>query len=81
MEQLTNLSTQQAKAKEFHQLHHNEKLLILPNIWDCLGALLLEDMEYPAIATASASIAFSNGYDDGENIPFNDLLILLKKNR
>ena len=79
MEQLTSLSTQQAKAKEFHRLHHNGKLLILPNIWDCLGALLLEDMEYPAIATASASIAFSNGYDDGENIPFNDLLILLKR--
>jgi len=54
-------------------------MLILPNIWDPLGALLMESLEYPAIATASASIAYSNGYNDGENIPFKDLLSLLKK--
>lgn len=53
--------------------------MVLPNIWDPLGAALLENLAYPAIATASASIAFVNGYNDGENIPFTDLLILLKK--
>ena len=78
MTQTTNIS-QQEKAKRFYELHHSEKLLVLPNIWDCVGALLLEDLNYPAIATASASIAFSNGYDDGEHIPFNDLLSLLKR--
>ena len=41
--------------------------------------MLLENLGYPAVATASASVAFSNGYDDGENIPFNALLTLLKK--
>jgi len=29
------------------QLHHNGKLLVLPNIWDPLGALMLERMGYP----------------------------------
>jgi len=71
--------TQRQKASQFYDLHHTGKLLILPNIWDCMGAILLESLNYPAIATASASVAFSNGYDDGENIPFDDLLILLKK--
>ncbi len=71
--------TQKEKADKFRELHHSGKMLILPNIWDALGALLLESLEYPAIATASASVAFSNGYNDGENIPFNDLLALLKK--
>ncbi len=70
---------QSEKEKQLHQLHHNNQLLVLPNIWDPLGALLLESLGYKAIATASASIAFSNGYDDGEKIPFNDLLFILKK--
>ena len=72
------MQSQKAKAKLFRELHHNG-MLVLPNIWDSLGAALLEKLTYPAIATASASIAFVNGYNDGENIPFNDLLVLLKK--
>jgi len=74
-----NLKTQQAKAKLFRDLHHNGKLLVLPNIWEPLGAALIENLGFPAIATASASIAFTNGYDDGENISFNDLIKLLEK--
>jgi 2-methylisocitrate lyase-like PEP mutase family enzyme len=78
MKQTAGIS-QQEKAKKFYELHHSGNLLVLPNIWDCIGALLLEDLNYPAIATASASIAFSNGYDDGEHISFNNLLSLLKR--
>ncbi len=71
--------TQKEKALNFSELHHSGKLLILPNIWDPIGALLLEHLEYQAVATASASVAYANGYNDGENIPFSDLLKLLKK--
>ena len=67
------------KANLFKQLHHNGRLLVLPNVWDPLGALLLESLGYPAVATASAAIAFSNGYPDGEKIPFDDLLPILQK--
>ena len=67
------------KGNQLKQLHHNDKLLILPNIWDSLGAIMLESLGYPAVATASASIAFSNGYPDGEKISFNDLLFVLQK--
>jgi 2-methylisocitrate lyase-like PEP mutase family enzyme len=70
---------QAAKARQFYQLHHSGKLLTLPNIWDCLGALLLEELGYPAVATASFSVALTNGYDDGENIPFDHLLSILKR--
>jgi 2-methylisocitrate lyase-like PEP mutase family enzyme len=70
---------QREKAEQFYNLHHSNKLLVLPNIWDCLGAMLLEDLGYQAVATASASIAYSNGCDDGQNILFDDLLMLLKK--
>ncbi|MEO8416003.1 MAG: isocitrate lyase/phosphoenolpyruvate mutase family protein, partial [Ginsengibacter sp.] len=70
---------QKEKATYFRELHYTGKMLVLPNIWDPIGALLLESLEYPAVATASASVAYANGYNDGENIPFNDLLILLNK--
>jgi 2-methylisocitrate lyase-like PEP mutase family enzyme len=71
--------TQTEKAKQLYDLHHSGNLLIFPNIWNVLGAKLLEDIGYPAIATASASIAYANGYNDGENIPFAELLFLLKR--
>jgi len=70
---------QREKAQQFYQLHHAGKMLVLPNIWDPLGAILLESLGYPAIATASAAVAYSNGYNDGENIPFDHLLVLLKR--
>lgn len=70
--------TQQEKAEQFYQLHHTGKLFILPNVWDVLGVKLLESLNYKAIATASAAIAYSNGFDDGENIPFESVLTILK---
>lgn len=71
--------TQKEKAVKLQKLHLGKNFIILPNIWDILGAKLLEDLEYPAIATASASIAYTNGYLDGEKIPFNDLTTILSR--
>lgn len=76
---MTTKPTQKEKALKLYALHHTGKLLILPNIWDALGAILLESLEFPAVATASASIAFSNGYNDGEQLPFADVLARLKQ--
>ncbi|MBD0333029.1 MAG: isocitrate lyase/phosphoenolpyruvate mutase family protein [Chitinophagaceae bacterium] len=69
--------SQLKKAKRFHELHQN--FLVLPNIWDPFGAILLEHMGFPAVATASASVALANGYRDGENIPFHLLLAVVKR--
>ena len=70
---------QSEKENLLHHLHHNQTLLVLPNVWDPLGAILLESLGYTAIATASASVAYSNGYQDGEMISFEDLLLIVKK--
>ena len=70
---------QPSKGKILYDLHHNGNLLILPNVWESLGAAMLEDIGYPAVATASGATAFSNGYHDGEKIPFNDLLNILQR--
>jgi len=71
--------TQKEKVERLYELHHSGRLLVLPNIWDPLGASLLESLGYPAIATASAAVAYSNGYNDGEKIPFDFLLSILKR--
>lgn len=76
---MSHVVNQKEKASQFHQLHHSGKLLVLPNIWDPLGATLLESLGYPAIATASAAVAWGNGYNDGEKIPFDFLLKILKR--
>lgn len=43
-------------------------MLVLPNVWDPIGARILEEKGYPAVATASAAISASLGYRDGERI-------------
>lgn len=66
--------SQFAKAQTLLALHHNSQLLILPNVWNPIGARLLEAKGFSAVATASAAIAESLGYSDGEQIRLETLL-------
>ncbi len=63
-----NLRSQKEKAEVLLSLHTNRKLLVLPNVWNPLSARILEKKGYPAVATASAAISASLGYQDGEKI-------------
>src|SRR5512146_2170748 len=63
-----NLRSQKEKAELFLSLHTSGKLLVLPNVWNPLGARILEKKGYPAVATASAAISASLGFEDGEKI-------------
>ena len=69
-----NKQIQAARAESFRKQHLGGKLLILPNIWDALGARLIKQLGYPSVATASVATAIANGYLDGEHIPFTRLL-------
>ncbi len=71
-------NTQRKKAETLLELHHSGELLVLPNIWNVFGTKLVEAEGFEAIATASASVAFSKGYDDNEEIAFADLLKLFQ---
>lgn len=73
---MTPLLTQADKAALFRGLHYSGKLLVLPNIWDPLSALLLEQIGFKAVATANAAVAYANGYPDGERFPLKQALIL-----
>jgi 2-methylisocitrate lyase-like PEP mutase family enzyme len=60
--------SQKEKAEALLSLHLDGGLLVLPNIWDPIGARILEAKGYPAVATASAAVSASLGYQDGEKI-------------
>jgi len=72
-------NTQRKKAEQFLTLHKQEKLLVLPNIWNPIGARILETKGFPAAATASAAISSSLGYRDGEKIKFSTHLDIIKR--
>lgn len=59
--------------KEFAALHTSDNPLILFNIWDAGSANAVARAGASVIATGSASLAGSQGYEDGEHIPFSRL--------
>ena len=74
-----NKISQQKKAEDFLALHKQGKLLVLPNIWNPIGARILEAKGFPAAATASAAISSSLGYGDGEKIKFSTHLDIIER--
>ena len=73
------MSVQKEKADLFRRLHHGPEILVLPNAWDCASARIFEEAGFPAIATTSAGVAFSLGYPDGEFIPQDQMLAVVKR--
>jgi 2-methylisocitrate lyase-like PEP mutase family enzyme len=69
--------TQEEKAQMFHAMHVNT--FFLPNAWDVASARIFEEEKFPAIGTTSAGIAFSLGYPDGQRIPANEMLAVVKR--
>ena len=72
-----NKPSQKEKAGTLLSLHKGGDMLVLPNIWDPIGARILAAKGYPAVATASAAVSASLGYQDGEKINRSTLMDLL----
>jgi 2-methylisocitrate lyase-like PEP mutase family enzyme len=64
---------------KFKELHHQTKPLIIGNVWNVQSAKVYEKLNFQAIGTSSAAIAHSLGYEDGEQMPFLDLLFIVEK--
>jgi 2-methylisocitrate lyase-like PEP mutase family enzyme len=63
------------RASTLLRLHQDTKLLTVVNVWDVISAKVVADIEgTAALATASHSIAASRGYEDGENIPVDEMI-------
>src|SRR5688500_1246632 len=65
----------------FYQLHQQPAPFILANVWNVKSAKIVEACGFKAMATSSGAIADSLGYRDGEEIPFSELLYVVKRIR
>jgi len=67
------------KTSKFNSLHQQATPLILCNVWDVASAKTAEKLGYKAIGTSSAAIATMLGYEDGENMSFEELVFIVKR--
>jgi 2-methylisocitrate lyase-like PEP mutase family enzyme len=66
---------QHAKAVTLRRLHVEPTILVLPNAWDVAGAKQLAALPgCRALATTSAAVARSLGWEDGEQAPVEEML-------
>ena len=69
-----------ARARTLLDLHTAPEILVLTNVWDVVSARTIAATPgVKALATASHSIAATFGYDDGENIPFDLHLDMVRR--
>jgi 2-methylisocitrate lyase-like PEP mutase family enzyme len=79
MSRQTSRPTQKAQAERFAALHHGPGILVLANAWDAASARMFEVAGARAVATTSAGCANALGYRDGEAMPLDDLLFLVRR--
>lgn len=56
------------KAAALRTLHHQAKPVVFVNAWDAVSARIIESLDFPAVATTSAGIAYVEGFPDGHAI-------------
>jgi 2-methylisocitrate lyase-like PEP mutase family enzyme len=69
-----DIQRQAQKAEQFRKLHYGSRILTLPNAWDVASARVVEELGFPVIATTSAGVAFSLGYQDGQCVSRDEML-------
>jgi 2-methylisocitrate lyase-like PEP mutase family enzyme len=73
-----NSEAQKSKAEAFRRMHLQKPILVLPNAWDGASARIFEEAGFSAIATTSAGVAHTAGYADGQIIPLDDMITIVK---
>jgi 2-methylisocitrate lyase-like PEP mutase family enzyme len=73
------VATQRDKADRLRALHRRGDPLLLVNVWDAVTARIVEELGFPAIATTSAGVAWSEGYPDGEHISRAEMLARVRR--
>ena len=74
------MSTVADRARTLLDLHTAPEILVLTNVWDVISASVVAAVPgVKALATASHSIAATFGYQDGENIPLDLHLDMVRR--
>ncbi len=63
----------------FKNLHKNEKPFLLGNVWDAHSTQLAEKAGFAALGTSSHAIANLLGYEDGENMSFEEHFFIIER--
>lgn len=63
----------------FHLLHQKHQPLLICNVWDVPSARAAEQAGMQAIGTSSGAIARMLGYHDGEDLPFETLMLVVSR--
>lgn len=67
------------KAQRLRELHRPGNPLVLFNVWDAVSARIIEGLGYPALATGSAAVAWTQGFADGEHISRDGMLAAISR--
>jgi len=65
--------------EKFYNLHRQKEPLIIGNAWNVQSAKLLEKNRLQALATSSAAVAETLGYDDGEEMSFDEYIFVIRR--
>jgi len=65
--------------QKFKTLHEGPELFLLPNVWNPRSAIIFQENGFSAIGTSSAAVAESLGYDDGQQMPFQEYLLIVRR--
>jgi 2-methylisocitrate lyase-like PEP mutase family enzyme len=66
------------KAQLFRNMHDRKRILVLPNAWDAASARIFEAAGFAAVATTSAGLSYTAGFPDGELIPRDDMVTIVR---
>ena len=69
-----NRAEQAQQAQLFRNMHGGPRLLLLPNAWDAMSGRVFVAAGFDAIATTSGGVAWSLGYADGEQTPWDEVV-------
>jgi 2-methylisocitrate lyase-like PEP mutase family enzyme len=69
-----NPAEQTQQAERFRDKHRGPRLLLLPNAWDAMSARVFVAAGFDAIATTSGGVAWSLGYADGVQAPWDEVV-------
>jgi 2-methylisocitrate lyase-like PEP mutase family enzyme len=62
------------RAARLQDLHRREDLLVVPNAWDAASAVVVEQAGFPTVASSSAAGAWTLGYADGQQAPWDEVI-------
>lgn len=65
---------QKERATSLLARHHGPPVLLLPNVWDAMSAMLFVGAGFDALATTSGGVAWALGYPDGEKAPWSEIV-------